>query len=107
MFAGAGWLWPEDVVTLYAHLREETHMRSRIVRVGNSRGIRLPKPLLEEAGLAEEVEIHAEPGRIVIEPLKRPRADWAEAARKMAQRDEDRLLDPETATQFEEEDWTW
>jgi antitoxin MazE len=82
-------------------------MRGRIVRVGNSRGVRLPKPLLEESGLPEEVEIHAEPGRIVIESAARPRAGWAEAARAMAAREEDDLLDAPTPTAFDAEEWTW
>ena len=82
-------------------------MRGRIVRVGNSRGVRLPKPLLEEAGLQEEVEIHAEPGRIIIESASRPRAGWAEAARAMAAREEDGLLDAPTPTAFDAEEWTW
>lgn len=82
-------------------------MKARIVRVGNSRGIRLPKPLLDEAGLPDEVEIHAEPGRIIIESATRPRAGWADAARAMAQRGDDVLLDPPAPTKFDEEDWTW
>ena len=82
-------------------------MKARIVRVGNSRGIRLPKPLLEQAGLGDEVEIRAERGRIVIEPAERPRAGWEEAAREMAKTREDRLLDPHVATHFDEEDWSW
>lgn len=59
-------------------------MKGRIVHVGNSRGVRIPKPLLDEAGISDEVEIHAEPGRIVIESALRPRLGWAEAARQMA-----------------------
>ena len=55
-------------------------MRARIVRVGNSRGVRLPKPLLDQAGLPDEVEIHAEPGRIIIQSARGPRGGWAEAA---------------------------
>ncbi|CAN5426683.1 AbrB/MazE/SpoVT family DNA-binding domain-containing protein [soil metagenome] len=82
-------------------------MRARIVRVGNSRGVRLPKPLLEEAGLPDEVEIHAEPGRIIIEAAVQPRAGWAEAARQMAATGEDELLDPPTSTRFDEEEWEW
>ena len=69
-------------------------MKSHIVQIGNSRGIRLPKVLLEESQLADEVELQAEPGRIVIRRGDRPRAGWAAAARKMRERDEDRLLDP-------------
>ena len=82
-------------------------MKSRIVQIGNSRGVRLPKVLLEEAQLADEVELQAEPGRIVISRGKRPRAGWAAAARSMRQRGEDRLLDPTTATRFDEEEWKW
>jgi antitoxin MazE len=86
-------------------------MKARIVRVGNSRGIRLPKLLLEQAGLSgtpeAEVELHAEPGRIVIAAVQQPRAGWADAARQQAARGEDALLDSETPTRFDAEDWTW
>ena len=82
-------------------------MKSRIVQIGNSRGIRLPKVLLEESQLADEVELQAEPGRIVIRRGDRPRAGWEAAARKMRERDEDRLLDPTTSTRFDEKEWKW
>lgn len=82
-------------------------MKARIVRVGNSRGVRLPKPLLEQSGLADEVEIHAEPGRIIIESARQPRMDWAEAARAMVERGESGLLDNPTPAQFDDEEWTW
>ena len=92
---------------MYAHLHWQALMKARIVRVGNSRGVRLPKPLLDEAGLPDEVEIHAEPGRIIIQSALRPRAGWAEAAREMAERGEDALLDEPTNTAFDEAEWTW
>ena len=82
-------------------------MKSRIVQIGNSRGIRLPKVLLEEAQLTDEVELEAEPGRIVIRKESRPRMGWAAAARRMRERDEDRLLDPTTPTRFDEKEWKW
>ena len=82
-------------------------MKSRIVQIGNSRGIRLPKVLIEEAQLEEEVELEAEPGRIVIRSGTRPRAGWAAAARRMRERDEDRLLDPTTPTRFDGKEWKW
>ena len=82
-------------------------MKSRIVQIGNSRGIRLPKVLLEEAQLEDEVELEAEPGRIVIRRGKRPRTGWAAAARRMHQQGEDVLLDPTTATQFDDKEWKW
>ena len=58
--------------------------------------------LLEEAQLADEVELEAEPGRIVIRRGNRPRAGWAAAVRKMRERNKDRLLDPTTPTRFDE-----
>ncbi len=82
-------------------------MKTRIVRIGNSRGIRLPKVVLEEAQLADEVELRAERGRIVIYSAARPRAGWAEAARRVRARGEDQLLDPPAATRFDREEWQW
>jgi antitoxin MazE len=82
-------------------------MKAQIVRIGNSRGIRLPKVLLEEAQLESEVDLQAEPGRIVIRKTTRPRAGWAAAARRMRERDDDRLLDPPATTRFDREEWTW
>ena len=58
-------------------------MKTRLVQIGNSRGIRLPKTVLAEAQLEDEVELKAEPGCIVIRSARRPRAGWAEAAQKM------------------------
>ena len=80
---------------------------TRIVRIGNSRGIRVPKLLLDQAGLPDEVELRAEPGRLVVSAAKRPREGWAEAARTMRERGDDALLDAGTATRFDRTDWTW
>jgi antitoxin MazE len=81
-------------------------MKTRLVRIGNSRGIRLPKPLIEEAGLSDEVELRVRQGAIVIAPSSAVRAGWAEAAAKLAGRGEDRALD-QVSTRFEAEDWKW
>ena len=67
-------------------------MKARLVKIGNSRGIRLPKPLIEEAGLEDQVEIRARKGAILIQPARAPRSGWAEAAQTMHERGEDRLL---------------
>ena len=81
--------------------------RTRIVRIGNSRGIRIPKTLLDEAALPEEVELHAEPGRLVVEAIKRPRTGWATAAARMRARRGDQLLDQSTPTAFDRTEWEW
>ncbi|HRN53042.1 MAG TPA: AbrB/MazE/SpoVT family DNA-binding domain-containing protein [Gemmatimonadaceae bacterium] len=79
-------------------------MKTRLVRIGNSRGLRLPKPLLEQAGLEDEVEIRVEQGALVIAPVATPRAGWAEAAAKFGPSG---LLDAPSATRFDDEDWAW
>ena len=80
---------------------------TRIVRIGNSRGIRVPKLLLDQAALPDEVELRAEPGRLVVSAAQRPRAGWAVAARKMCERDDDVLLDSPTSTRFDQANWKW
>ena len=65
--------------------------KTRIVQIGNSRGIRVPKALLDQARLPEDVELVAEPGRLVVRAARRPRAGWADAARLMRERNDDRL----------------
>jgi antitoxin MazE len=79
-------------------------VRAKLVKIGNSRGIRLAKPLLEVAGLADEVEIEAAPGVLTIRPSAHPRAGWAEAA---ASFEPEGLLDEMSATQFDDQEWSW
>lgn len=81
--------------------------KTRIVRIGNSQGIRVPRALLEQAELPEEVELQVQPGRLIVRAARRPRAGWAAAARAMRQRGHDRLLDLPTPTRFDREEWTW
>jgi antitoxin MazE len=81
--------------------------KTRIVRIGNSRGIRVPKLLLDQAALPDDVELRAEPGRIVVSAASRPRAGWAAKARAMHERGDDVLLDDSTLTRFDLADWRW
>jgi len=82
-------------------------MITRLVRIGNSRGVRLPKPLIAQAGLSDEVRLRVRDGGILIEPATAPRSGWAEAAQEMHERNEDALLDAPTATHFDETEWEW
>lgn len=81
--------------------------KTRIVRIGNSRGIRVPKGLLEQAQLPEEVELQAERGRLVVRAARGPRAGWDEAAKAQRAHGDDALLDAPTATRFDRKDWQW
>lgn len=82
-------------------------MKSRLIRIGNSRGVRIPKPLIEEAGLKEEVDVSVRKGAVLISSSRAPRAGWAEAARQLRERGGDRLLDEPTATRFDAKEWRW
>ena len=80
---------------------------TRIVRIGNSQGIRIPKAILEQAELPTEVELRAEPGRLIVTAAHQPRAGWADAARDMHARGDDPLLDPPQSSGFDRKEWKW
>jgi len=80
-------------------------VRAKLVKIGNSRGVRLAKPMLEVAGLADEVEIEVAPGVLTIRPSAQPRAGWAEAAAAAVQ--PEGLIDEMTATRFDDDEWAW
>ncbi len=82
-------------------------MKTRIVKIGNSRGIRIPKPLLEQAGLQDEVKLEIDEDGLRITPSANVRRGWSEAAQVIANRGEDGLLDTETQTNFDVAEWTW
>ncbi len=84
-------------------------IKARIVPIGNSQGVRIPKILLEQTSLAEEVELEAQGNQIVIRPLLAPRAGWAEQFQLMAERGDDKLLDDEStgSTSWDETEWAW
>jgi antitoxin MazE len=81
-------------------------MKARLVRIGNSRGIRLPKAIIEQVGLDDEVELRVEEQRLVILPVARPRAGWGEAIQAMGAEPAN-PLDPSTTTRFDETEWQW
>ncbi len=84
-------------------------MKTKIVKVGNSRGIRIPKPLIIQAGIREDVDISLEENRLVIVPADHPRSGWGEAFRAMAATGDDSPLDTvaATGTLWDEEGWEW
>ncbi len=83
-------------------------MRAKIIKIGNSQGVRIPKLFLDQTGLGEEVELEARDNQIVIRPLALPRQGWEEAFRAMAESGDDQLLDTNpNPTEFEQKDWQW
>jgi antitoxin MazE len=84
-------------------------MRAKIVRIGNSRGVRIPRVLLERSGLDDEVELEAEADQIVIRAVRHPRDGWTEAFRAMAAAGDDKLVDGDLPgqTRFDMDEWSW
>ena len=83
-------------------------MKTRIVRIGNSKGIRIPKLLLEAAGLVGEVDVTAKRGTLIIRPIHSPRAGWAEAFQEMNRNGDDRPLDVlAVPSEWDETEWEW
>ena len=82
-------------------------MRAHIVPIGNSKGIRIPKPLLELCHIKTEVDLVVRDKSLVIYPVRtHPRAGWAEAFRAMRERGEDRLLVDERVD-LDPGSWEW
>jgi antitoxin MazE len=86
-----------------------TTVKTRLIKIGNSQGIRLPKFLLRQIGLSNEVEVEAQLGQLVIRPLAKPRQGWDEAFQVMARNGDDHLLDPAplTLTTWDANEWVW
>jgi antitoxin MazE len=81
-------------------------MKTRLIRIGNSRGLRLPKPLIEEAGFKDEVEITLRDGALVVTSAEHPRAGWGAAVKLLLERREDYVIE-NPPTRFVEEEWEW
>lgn len=86
-----------------------TTVKTRIVKIGNSQGIRIPKLLLDQVRLGEDVELEVQADRLVIRPAQHPRQGWAEQFQTMAARGEDQPLDTTTATltTWDADEWRW
>ncbi len=78
-----------------------------IVKIGNSQGIRIPKSILEECGIAEKVEVEVKNHNIFIKPIN-PRSGWEESFKKMRKNDDDKLLiEDNVDLDNVEGDWEW
>lgn len=85
-------------------------MKTKVVKIGNSRGIRIPKSLIHESGLKNEVELEVSDGQIIIKPISTNRESWDTAFKKMAKKQDDILLDNESIisqSSWDQEEWEW
>lgn len=79
-------------------------MITTIRRLGNSQGILIPKPLLQQVGLVDRAELRVEGDALVLRrPKAAPREGWAEASRELAAAGDDALVLPEFANEDDAE----
>ena len=83
-------------------------MKSELIRIGNSRGIRIPKPLIEQCRLGDTVDVRVEDEHLVISREQKPRQGWEEAFRAAVSSKRDPLLLAGIPpNQFDREEWNW
>jgi antitoxin MazE len=85
-------------------------MRARVIKIGNSQGLRIPKPLLEQTGIMDDVEIEVEKNQLIIRPVKNARREgWDKAFSMMAEKGDDKpLIDEKNLSHsWDEEEWQW
>ncbi len=78
-----------------------------VVQIGNSKGIRIPKAILEQCNIRDQIELEVKAGQIILTPVSEaPRKRWDKAFRKMAENSDDSLLIPDTV-EIDMDDWEW
>ena len=80
-------------------------IRTRIVKIGNSQGVRIPKLLLEQSGIHAEVEIEVQGKVLTIRTASRSRSGWEEAFAAMANQHDDVLHDEVNTTDWDRVEW--
>lgn len=79
-------------------------MRTHLRKIGNSKGVLIPAAMLAELGVSDEVEIHLEGQRLVVEPIKQPRRQWFNGYD--ASRD-DAVWEDLVEVEAGEDEWQW
>jgi len=76
-----------------------------IIKIGNSKGIRLKKSILERYDIREKVELTFEKGRIIMKPVSEPRQGWEDSFKAMHDQKDDELLIPDVFEDDNDEEW--
>jgi antitoxin MazE len=79
-------------------------MHANLVKIGNSRGVRLPKSVIEAAGLEDDLDLEVRDGAVIIRNAQTTRSGWAEAAADCHAAGEDDLADWDAAA--DDGDWS-
>jgi antitoxin MazE len=84
-------------------------MRTSIIQIGNSQGIRIPKVIIEQSHLAGEVDLEVEDGKIIIHSISHPRQNWENKFKIMAEKGDDKMLDSDSvaSSSWDKDEWEW
>jgi antitoxin MazE len=84
-------------------------MKTTLIRIGNSQGVRIPKPFIEQCGFRHDVELDIRGHELVIHAHYKPRTGWESAFQQMAQRGDDHLVDDALTgqTSWDDAEWEW
>ena len=83
-------------------------MKTSIIRIGNSWGVRIPGPILKQCGLKGHVEMNVKDNALVITPVREARSGWSDAFKSMAERGDDApLLNENDLSGQDENEWLW
>lgn len=82
-------------------------MKTSIIKIGNSQGIRIPKPILDQCGFDKEVVLEVINQELILKAPKMARKGWEASFRKMAENGDDQLFDSPISTEWDEAEWEW
>lgn len=82
-------------------------MKTNLVRIGNSKGVRIPKKIIEDCGFGDEVDMQVKGTTLVIAPARKVRDGWEASCTAMAAAGDDAPLLPDYVSEDADEDWTW
>jgi antitoxin MazE len=85
--------------------KQNNNMETPIIKIGNSRGLRLSKSILERYNICDRVEVILEKGRIILKPIENPRKNWEVAFQKMRAENDDQLLIDDVLDNETFEEW--
>lgn len=81
-------------------------MKAAIIQIGNSQGLRIPKPILQQCGFGHEVEIEVHDKKLIVKPFSGVRQNWETAFKVMHQNNDDKCIEL-ALNQWDEEEWEW
>ncbi|MFQ6610279.1 MAG: AbrB/MazE/SpoVT family DNA-binding domain-containing protein [Fidelibacterota bacterium] len=83
-------------------------MKIKVIKIGNSKGVRIPKPFLEQCGIEDEIEINVENENIIIHSPVNTRENWSVQFQAMAENVDDTLfISDSLENDFDADDWDW